>query len=65
MQAVSVQVMEVPVHTPALHVSPYVQRFPSEQTVDRRHCHVPPALVQKYVDDPQDTTSQALVTLHT
>jgi hypothetical protein len=46
-QSVDVQVTAVPPHTLPEHVSPQVQRLPSSQAVAVRHCHVPPALVQR------------------
>ena len=64
MQSSSSQVIEVPVHIPPPQVSPYVQRSPSSHKEDNLHSQVPPALVQKYTEPPQLTTSQLFVALH-
>jgi hypothetical protein len=58
MQVSELQVSGVPWHVPPEQVSPYVQAFPSSQAALVRHCHVPPALVQRYTVPPQVTLAQ-------
>jgi hypothetical protein len=55
MQAVSVQLMAVPVHEPPPQVSPQVQAFESSQAVLVRQRQSPPVYVQYQVLPPQET----------
>jgi len=64
MQAVDVQEVLMPSHTPPEQTSPYVHRLPSSHAVLVRHCHVPPVLVQRYVVPPQTRVWQEVAALH-
>ena len=56
MQAVSVQVIAVPVQLPALQASLKVHGFESSHATAVRQAQVPPVLVQRYVVAPQVLT---------
>jgi hypothetical protein len=46
-QSVETQEMAVPWHVLPEQTSVWVQRFPSSQDAEMRHCQLPPALVQR------------------
>jgi hypothetical protein len=55
-QSVDAHVTAVPEHVPPEHASPHVQRSESSHPAAVRHCHTPPAFVQRHVWPPHDTS---------